>query len=167
MTMSVGMYLVMSIAILLTAGLIAGAVLLERRGHPGRAVRGGPWVAAIMLLVMGAIANVMLAGGQDYWDSPWLWSGAPLLVVVGVLAYIRPRWAGALLLVLAFALPAAGIAVASSTGVAHAADGFTRGALLLYTIPGLITGGLLLLAATPPDSAGFSGSQPPATAAHG
>lgn len=118
---------------------IVVAVVLDLRGKGERVPRQWPrivsWVLGVGLVAFGVYFYWWASREPSMeWSSAWVWSMP--LIPLGVLAVIRPRWAGWELAMLTIA-----------TGVVALVSGWGM-AILLYAPPALLAA-VLLLAAIP------------------
>ena len=157
----VALFILPAIALLVAAGHIR--FTKPREGDPQQKPNGWTIAAAVVLagpiLASGAAAVSSWTSGVGAYGFV-MWSGIGLLLLAGlVLGFIHARAAGLTLVVLSFVLPA----VVAVTGGAWMIDDQAGtptpesaflGALsvaVLFSLPALVSGGLLLLGSRPGD----------------
>jgi hypothetical protein len=150
--MTVLMYLVVS------AGLIASVVLLAFARGCAMPTHTVPWIVALVILGLDtalhvvASVGVVIAGGVE---GLWFVLGTLAFLAILAVAVLRPRWAGWCLLASAAVVPLVfalgGLAAPNAPGPSE-----TEGippwpvALVAYSVPAAVSGGLLVLSARAP-----------------
>lgn len=140
-----------------TTGLVVALVLLGLTITRGRAAapRRTPWILALVVLGLDALLHVaatvgMLAtaGAEQFaWtDAAWFVMGTLAFLAILAVAVLRPRWAGWALLVSAVVVP---LVLAVGGRVLTDAEAVPWPvALVAYSVPAALSGGLLVLSAT-------------------
>jgi hypothetical protein len=142
--MTVLMYLVIA------TGLLASLVLLAFAVAQGRArpTHSAPWIVALLILGVDTVLHVIASVGlvvAGAVEGIWFVLGTLGFVAILAVAVLRPRWAGWALLASAVIVPLAfaigGLAVGADTEAALP----WPVALVTYSVPAAVSGGLLVL----------------------
>jgi hypothetical protein len=150
--------------LVVTTGLIVGLALLVLAVARGRAAppRRLPWVVALVVLGLDSLLHVAATVGmlvatgseQFVWtEAAWFVLGTLGFLAILAVAVLRPRWAGWALLASAAAVPLAfalgGLVGPAGTGPETDAAPPWPVALVAYSVPATLSGGLLVLSTTP------------------
>ena len=140
----------------LAVGLVALAVAMaEGRAEPQRRI---PWIVALVILGVDTLLHIVasvgltvavVTEGASVMDGAWLLMGTGGFLAILAVAVLRPRLAGWALLASAVAVPIL-LALGGLT-VQPDSEGAVPWpvALVTYSVPAAVTGGLLLLSMMP------------------
>lgn len=138
--MNWAVYVDVAVGFLLAAVALAMAIASGREAAVHRTL----WIVGLVLLSLRALFSVAIGTGVLI-ASSGMWAfalGAVALVLLVPTAYLRPRWAGIVLLVTAVVQPALLLALRPLAGTR---DEFPVEVMLgFYSVPAVIIGGVLL-----------------------
>lgn len=149
--------------LVVTTGLVVALVLLAMAVARGRAAppRRTPWILALVVLGLDSLLHVaatvgmIVASGSEqveWTDAAWFVMGTVAFLVILVVAVLRPRWAGIALLGSAAVVPLVfalgGLVGPAGTGPETDAAPPWPVALVAYSVPAALSGGLLVLSTT-------------------
>jgi hypothetical protein len=148
------MYVVVSTGLIVGLGVMVVAIA---RGHTGPQ-RRVPWIIALVVLGIDAALHVVasvgltvaaVTEGAAVMDGAWLLMGTVGFLAILAAALLRPRWAGWALLASAVAVPLV-FALGGLSVEGDMSDALPWPvALVTYSVPAAVAGGLLVLSAIP------------------